>query len=102
LVYVVSCLLHDYLCFIPVWVRQGQTFFWQLTKGGSPTINDLRYLAIDSLHPSVDASHPVIDTTSGLQQLRSSHPSLLLRQPIQPHQSVLNIGPSNQLSQIFF
>jgi hypothetical protein len=73
----------------------GSDVFWQLTKGGSRTINDLCYLAIYSLHPSVNASHPVIDTTSGLQQLRRSHPSLLLRQLIQPFQSVLNIGPSN-------
>jgi hypothetical protein len=83
--------------------------FRQLTKDGSRTINDLCYLAIDSLHPSVDANHPIIDTfhsivdtTSGLQNLRRSHLSLLLRQLIQPLQSVLNIGTSDQLSQIFF
>ena len=76
--------------------------FRQLTKDGLRTINDLCYLAIDSLHLSVDASHPIIDTTSGLQHLRRSHPSLLLRQLIQPAQGVLNIGPSDQLSQIFY
>jgi hypothetical protein len=97
--------LYDYLRFIPVWVRQDQTFFRQLTEDGSRTINDLCYLAIDSLHPSVDTGHPIIDTshsiidtTSGLQHLHRSHLSLLLRQLIQPPQGVLNIGPSDQLS----
>jgi hypothetical protein len=80
----------------------GSDVFRQLTKDGSRTIKDLCYLAIDSLYPSVDASHPVIDTTSGLQNLRRSHPSLLLGQLIQPLQGVLNIGLSDQLSQIFF
>ena len=81
----------------------------QLTEDGSHTINDLCYLAIDSLHPSADTSHPIIDTSysivdtaSGLQHLRRSHPSFLLCQLIQPLQSVLNIGASDQFSQIFF
>ena len=69
----------------------GSNGFRQLTRGSSHTINDLCYLAIDSFHLLVDhghsiinASHSIVDTMSGLQQLRRSHPSLLLRQPIQP------------------
>jgi hypothetical protein len=73
----------------------GSDVFRQLTERGSHTINDLCNLAIDSFHPSVD-------TTSGLQQLYHGHPSLLLCQIIQPPQSVLNIDPSENRSQIFF
>ena len=68
------------------------------------TINDRRNLVIDSLHSVInsghiirDSGHFVINSIRGLQNLRSGHPSLLLRQLVQPLQRVLDLRPSDQL-----
>jgi len=74
-------------------------------------VADTLNLATDTGYSIVDVkreirnsphSASVIDSVRGLQDLRSSHLSLLLRQTVQSLQRILNIRPiTKQLLQIF-
>ena len=59
------------------------------------TIDDRRDLVINGLHS-------VINGMRNLQNLRSGHSSLLLRQLVQPLQCILDVGPPDKLLEIFF
>jgi hypothetical protein len=59
------------------------------------TIDDRRNLVIDDLHS-------VINCMRDLQNLRSGHSSLLLRQLVQPLQRILDVSLSDKLLEIFF
>ena len=59
------------------------------------TIDDRRNLVIDDLHS-------VINCMRDLQNLRSGHSGLLLRQLVQPLQRILDVSLSDKLLEIFF
>jgi len=70
---------------------------------------DSRYIVVDAGHLIVDieylildTSHSIIDSMRGIQNLRSYHPDLFVRQLVQPLQPIFYLSLSNQLPQVFF
>jgi hypothetical protein len=92
-------------------VREPRTFhpIYPIVDAGY-TLIDAGHSVIDASHPIIDASHSIVDDKHivrnfpdfaidgirDLQELRRGHSSLLLRQPVQSLQRILDLVISNQ------